>query len=295
MLPNTARISTDLGMLQLVDAPRHGRIYTGKSLAEYDLVTGIAHVQQVLLLSNGQLFACAQTTPLVRYVDGQCTPTSAQDLAVGDVVCGSCAVPVHYPKPLGCPEDAYWLGFFAGVGSSCPHKAFAEFETYCATRQEAAVGSLDAKILTLFETYGVPWAFSLRSRRVPKALWSASLADRQHYCRGVLVSYGHSGEDDALLSLHAEDLGQDLLLLLHTMGVYARLPDPRKLWVPKPAPVGCMPPHVQRLPGQPHLVGHSILATQKQPVNVPIASVVLRGASYGKSFDCSGILVCSHR
>lgn len=293
MLPNTARISTDTGLLQLSDAPKHGRVYTGKSMAEYDLVSGLAQVVQVLALSNGQHVICAQTTPLLRYIDGRCLPTGAQQLAEGDVVCGSRAVPVHYPRPLECPEDAYWLGFFAGPGGSCPRRALEEFEAHCTSRQLQGAG-LDAKIMALFEAYKVPWAFSLQGRAVPRVLWSASLADRQHYLRGLLASYGQREGHPATLSLPSFDFGQDLLLLLHTLGIHARLDD-KSLWVPAEAPVGVLPSHILPLPGQGHFVGHTVVAATRRPLNAPITAVVLRGAAYGRTFDCSGIIICSHR
>lgn len=283
-----------MGMLQLSDVPKHGHIYTGKSMAEYDLVAGLAQVAQIISLSNGQHVACAQTTPLLRFLDGRCLPTGAQQLEVGDIVCGSRAVPVEYPKALECPEDAYWLGFFAGPGSSRPRQALEEFEAYCDSRKLTGRG-LDAKILALFETYRVPWAFSLQSRTVPEVLWSASLADRRQYLRGLLVSYDRPAEREATLDLPSAVFGHDLLLLLHTMGVHARmLPYPKTLWIPGEAPAGVLPPHVLPLPGQSHLVGHTVTASNKRPVNVPITAVVLRGAAYGRTFDCGGIIICSH-
>lgn len=256
-LPASTRVLTTKGYLPIGDIPATGEVWTGHAFKPYKKLYRGAWELAELLLSNGQILSCDTRHKVLVATEQDYVFKSYEELEEGDRICLSVAQPVHFGRAL--PRgDAYWMGFALGNGctaqSTTHHNALtitAGDRVGCYTKEEmtaafsAYVQRLGispqkprrspTKISVTVESaafkdrwlrLGYCWGETAHTKRVPAAIWTASLSARKAFLRGMLDADGAVLHDTPNIHLCQRELLADLQMLFRTVGVDAVLRGP---------------------------------------------------------------------
>ena len=256
-LPASTRVLTTKGYLPIGDIPATGEVWTGHAFKPYKKLYRGAWELAELLLSNGQILSCDTRHKVLVATEQDYVFKSYEELEEGDRICLSVAQPVHFGRAL--PRgDAYWMGFALGNGCTAQGTAHHNALTItagdrvgCYTKEgmtaafSAYVQRLGispqkprrspTKISVTVESaafkdrwlrLGYCWGETAHTKRVPAAIWTASLSARKAFLRGMLDADGAVLHDTPNIHLCQRELLADLQMLFRTVGVDAVLRGP---------------------------------------------------------------------
>lgn len=260
-LPSSTRVLTDKGMLPIGSIPNFGTVWTGTKWSKYTKLNRGSYERAEIGLDNGQILQCDARHKVLTVKDSGYEFSDWSDLKPGTKVCLSMPNQLKFGGPphksLG-DDQAYWLGFFIGNGSSSSgdsHKnamtvtfgdrkgryskeekseEFIEYiEGLGHTPQKPSVKenkisiTVESKIFkNSLVSVGYPWGSIHNEKVVPTLVWSSSLSARKQFLLGLLDSDGYVGGSCPNLHMVAEFLLREIQILARTVGVESRLHGP---------------------------------------------------------------------
>lgn len=259
-IPAKTRILTRRGLIPIGDAAPRGDVWTGTRWASYTVLDRGPAVRAELCLANGQTFQCDTRHQVLIQTESRYEFRHYDDLAEGDRVCLSRALPLEFGNP-GDSEEFYWLGFATGNGSTERNGITITFgdrkNRYLKSSKAVAFSAFVARMghkvqkwrvhenkvsvrvehrawRQRWEALGYGWLDRAYNKRVPKSVWSADLSCRRQFVLGLLDSDGSvgglsakGGNSPGLHMCQAELLSQ-VQQLLRTCGVESSLHGPYK-------------------------------------------------------------------
>lgn len=260
-LPASTRVLTRQGLRKIGDVEQ-GDVWIGSSWERFIRVDRGPCELAEIQLSDGKLLRCdTRHQVLVDTNEGYVFKTYA-DLRKGDLVCQSLAEKLDFGSERLRPVDHYWMGFCLGNAHASSDRnsltitisdrkaryieadKVSEAQTYyrelgfapTAPKRSALAGKdRDKRCVTLtiesrdlralYVSWGYPWGVTAHDKRVPDAVWTATLECRQAFLLGLLDADRTVGattkHPDAPPYLHMcqRPLLEEVQTLLRSVGV----------------------------------------------------------------------------
>ena len=267
-LPASTRVLTKQGLHQIGDVDR-GEVWTGTSWQAFvRLDRGPCELAE-LVLSDGKTLRCDTRHEVLVDTGERYEFKPFSKLREGDLVCQSMAEPLEFGMERLRPVDHYWMGFCLGnahtpSGANHAHalaitisdrkgrysesakvkEAIAYyqglgFSPRTPRRDDYRARSRKARCVTmtienkdlhaLYNSWGYPWGATAHEKRVPDAVWTATLPCRQAFLLGLLDADGtvggHIKYADTAPNLHMcqRPLLEQVQILLRSVGVESNI------------------------------------------------------------------------
>lgn len=265
-IPHHVRILTGQGYISIGEAPAQGVVWTGVRWASYrKLNRGPAQLAQ-LHLANGQIFSCDVRHSVLTQDNKGYRFKHFKELKKGDRVCLSVARPQEFGSVDDLdPEEAYWLGFAIGNGSTWAkgtrqprgrssltvtfgnrkkrykkEEKAQQFTDYVRRRgyktQKWRVedGDISVRVEHVdwrarWEDLGYNWRWRSDTKRVPQAVWVSSLECRRQFLLGLMDADGTVGvgtDSPPAIQLCQREVLAEAQILFRTCGVESTLRGP---------------------------------------------------------------------
>lgn len=256
--PASTRVLTRGGYLRLGDAPEVGEVWTGTSWAPYRKLARGEWELAELDFANGATLRCDTRHEVLVAREHGYEFVKYSDLVVGDRVCCTLAQPIEFGAESLGEQTAYWMGFAAGNGSTQRNgvnmtfgdrkgryrkeEKAREWERYGysvgvwsqkarVSSGKITIGLEGSEFRGLWESFGYIWGKRAPEKRVPCAVWSSSLRERQAFLIGLLDADGTVGGGQQVLGqpnvhLCQRELLQEVQILARACGVESKLHGP---------------------------------------------------------------------
>ncbi len=266
-LPASTRVLTKTGLRPIGDVER-GEVWTGASWEHFErLDRGPCELAEIEL-ADGKVLRCDTRHSVLVDLGDRYDFKAFADLREGDLVCQSLAQPLDFGTARLSVADHYWMGY--ALGNGCTSKGgghpnalevaigdrkgrYAEGDkageaiTYYRSLGFAPRGPRrqgQTRFVTvaiehrdfrrLYESWGYPWGAKAHGKRVPTAVWTATLECRRAFLVGLLdadggVADGCTGAPN--LHMCQRPLLEEVQTLLRSLGVESELrQNPSEPW-----------------------------------------------------------------